>query len=178
MNILEPYTESAPKFKNFIAPEIEQLLNYRINQEELSSRIYLAMSICLKDKGYFNAAKLWAKYSAEELTHATWAREYLESHNILPATLSIGEVENYYESLIDVIDKTLEHEILITEQCSELAKACLESADMLTFTLASKYCKEQSEELGKAWDIKNLMETYGKDRLNLALLDHQLAEYI
>jgi hypothetical protein len=34
-------------------------LNYRVQQEEYSSRIYLAMSMWLNNNGYLNAAKTW-----------------------------------------------------------------------------------------------------------------------
>jgi ferritin len=37
---------------------------------------------------------------------------------------------------------------------------------------------EQIEEMDKAWNLVNLLEVYGTDRLALALLDHQLAEYL
>ena len=40
-----------------------KLLNYRINQEEYSSRIYYAMSVWLDNAGYTSAAQLWKAYS-------------------------------------------------------------------------------------------------------------------
>ena len=52
---------------NGIIPEkIVTLLNYRINQEELSSRLYLAMSEWLEIAGFLGASKLWGSYSDEE----------------------------------------------------------------------------------------------------------------
>ena len=59
-------------------------LNYRIQQEELSSRIYLAMSLWLSNEGYLGAGALWRKYSNEEMGHADWAREYLLSMGVTP----------------------------------------------------------------------------------------------
>ena len=65
-----------------ISEKIIQLLNYRIQQEEFSSRLYLAMSVWLDFKGYFGASKLWKKYSEEEKAHSEWAYKYLLELNI------------------------------------------------------------------------------------------------
>ena len=42
-----------------------EYLNYRIQQEEYSSRIYMAMTMWLDEKGFKGAAALWRKYSDE-----------------------------------------------------------------------------------------------------------------
>lgn len=153
------------------------LLNYRINQEELSSRIYLAMSVWADNKSYFNAAKLWKKYSDEEFNHANWAREVLLSFNKLPCTDAIGMPPNEFTGLNDLITQTLEHETLITLQCKELLQYAL-TEDLLIFPLAQKYVAEQVEEMRKAYDLVSLLENYGTDKLALALLDHELEGYI
>lgn len=171
-------TISTSTKSNFLSDKIITLLNYRINQEEESSRIYKSMSIWLDDKAYFNASKLWDKYSGEELTHANWAREHLLSFNIRPETQPIKEVPNEFSGLDDIIRKTLEHETMVTNQCKDLAKATQDEGDTLTYTLAHKYCAEQCEEMKKSWDLINLLETYGTEKLNLALLDHQLESYL
>jgi len=49
-----------------ITDKLVKLLQYRIEQEEYSVRLYKAMSICLSYKGYKGAAALFEKYSVEE----------------------------------------------------------------------------------------------------------------
>lgn len=161
-----------------LSENIISQLNARINSEELSSRTYLAMSLWLEDKAYFNAAKLWAKYASEENNHADWAREHLLSFNIRPKTMSLMPVENEYTGLDDIIRKTLEHEMKVTYECKMLAKAALEEMDMNTFVLAQKYVKEQNEELDKAYSLTSLLDVYGTDKLNLALLDHAIEDML
>ena len=169
---------TTPMKSNFLSDKIITLLNYRINQEEESSRIYKSMSIWLDDKAYFNASKLWQKYSDEELKHAEWAREHLLSFNIRPETQPIGPVPNDFTGLDDIIRKTLEHETVVTQQCKDLAKTAQDENDTLTYTLALKYCAEQVEEMKKSFDLVNLLDTYGAEKLALALLDHQLESYL
>jgi ferritin len=157
--------------------ETIELLNYRINQEELSSRIYLAMSLWLEDRAYFNSAKLWKKYSDEELGHAEWARDFLLAYNHKPCTDPIGVVPNEFNGLDDIINQTLQHETLITNQCKELLKHALE-VELLVMPLAEKYVREQAEEMQKAYDLVTLLNNYGVGQLNLALLDHEIERFL
>lgn len=169
-------SSGAQKPYTFLSDKIVDLLNFRILEEEKSSRIYLAFSLELQDKAYFNAAKLYKKYSDEELVHANKAREYLMSFNILPKTQPIPSVENEVGGLVEIINKTLEHEALVTQQCKDLAKAAMEDGDYLTFALAHFYLEEQREELEKSWDYKNHIETFGTDKIALKLLDDYIGE--
>ena len=164
--------------ESVISQRIIDLLNFRIQREELSARIYLAMHLWLEDKAYFNAAKIWHNNYEEEKSHANWAREYLLSLDIRPHTQPLEQVQEEYESLADIVRKSLEHELQITKECQELAKACMEEGDFLTYTLAHKYVSEQVEELKKSYDFVNLLEVYGEDKLNLALYDHELEKFV
>src|SRR5260221_2271468 len=75
-----------------ISPESITLLNFRIREEEISSRIYLAMSLWLENNAFLGAAKLWRKYSNEETTHAEWARKYLLSLGITPEVPALDSI--------------------------------------------------------------------------------------
>lgn len=157
-----------------LSDNIINLLQFRINYEEYSSRKYLAMSLWLTNIGYFNSGKLYKRYSEEELVHAGYARDFLLSFNIQPETRTIDGVSTSFSSLGEIIRMTLTHEIEVTKQCQELAKVAMQEGDMLTFSLGQKYCSEQVEELSKANDLLNLLNVYGEDKLALALLDHQI----
>lgn len=176
--VTNTFTKTKTMSTKFLSDNIIKMLNHRINSEELSSRIYLSMHLWLEDKGYFNAAKLWKKYSDEELKHADWSREHLLSFNIRPDTMPLSPVPNDFKGLGDIIRQTLEHETLVTQECQELALACQKENNVVTYTLAHKYCSEQVEEMQKAYDLINLLDVYGEDKLALALLDHELERFI
>ena len=100
----------------------EKLLNYRIEQEESSARLYLAMSMCLNNEGYTGAAKLWKKYSDEEMAHANWAREYLLAMGVTPSTPKLAEPKSEFPGcLAEIIRDSFEHEIVVTKQIKALA---------------------------------------------------------
>lgn len=161
---------------NIINNEIIRLLNYRINQEELSSRIYLAMSIWLNNNGFTGSASLFDKYSKEELVHADKARNYLLDLNILPETLPLKSVVEEFNSLPQIIKMAYDHEVDITNQCKNLATACGNENDFMTLNVALWYLNEQVEELAKTQLLLDKLEAFGSDKIALRLLDNELAE--
>lgn len=159
-----------------ISNKIIDLLSYRIEQEELSSRIYLAMSIWLGFNGYTGAEKLWKSYSEEEIDHSKWAYEYLLALNIKPNVPSIKEPEQNFKGLPQIIAKSYEHEVDITNQVTELTKIAQQEGDFMTFELGLRYCKEQVNELDKTQLLIDKLEAFGTDRVALKLLDQELGE--
>ena len=154
--------------------KIIELLNYRVEQEQLSSRIYEQMSMFLGNKGYVNTAKLYAKYASEELGHAEWAKTYLLSYNIEPELHPLPAPSTEYSTLQEVLDLTLEHEMDITKQCNELARIAQEMAYFTCFDLALKYCREQVEEIDKAYTLKDMYALSNND----LLFDHAVEDLI
>ena len=154
------------------------LLEYRIEQEELSSRLYEQMSLYLDDKGYKMFSKLYKKYASEEMNHSGWSKEYLLSFGITPKLKSLSSPECEFEGLPDIINKTLEHEIEISKQCKALARFAKDTDDYLLFDLAMRYCKEQIDELEKAQSLVDLLLTVGTDLHSLFLLDSNLKKYV
>jgi ferritin len=162
-----------------ISENMIKLLNFRIEQEEYSSRLYKAMGICMDYKGYSGAAKLFKKYSDEEAAHAEWAYSYLLDLDIRPTVPAIQAPPPEFEGLLQVIDKAYKHELMITKQCEELAKAALTEGSFMTLALAQKYLKEQVEELSKVIFWLDRIEVLGGSKITpdgLFLLDKEMGE--
>lgn len=160
----------------WINKSIEDLVNYRIQQEELSSRIYLAMSKWLTKNGYFGASKLFKKWSDEELVHAGFAYTYLEDLNIQPCVPELEKVEENFTSLKEIVQKAFEHEMVVTEQCNELTKAAMSANDFMTMTLGQKYMLEQQEEIAKTTYWNDRILAFGVDKTALLVIDNEMGE--
>lgn len=154
------------------------MLNFRIQQEELSSRIYLAMSMYLNNQGYMNAAALWKKYSEEELVHADFARDYLLAMGVQPNTPVLESPQQTFAGLPDIIKLSYQHEIDVTNQCKELAACALKEGDFQLFTLAQKYLTEQIEEQDKTQTLLDQLNSFGEDKIALRLFDQELRNYL
>ena len=150
-------------------------LNYRVQQEELSSRIYKAMSMWLNNNGYIGAAKLWLKYSDEELTHSDWAREYLLAMGVQPTTPKLDAPTQNFTGLPEIIQLSYEHEIVVTKQCKQLAADSFKEGDHMLYQLALKYVKEQVEEHEKMQNWVDRLTAFGEDKLAMRFLDEEMA---
>lgn len=152
------------------------LLHYRIEQEEQSARIYLWMTQWLSDRGYVWAAKLFQKYSDEELNHANKAREMLLAHGIQPKTPSLQSPKEEFTGLSEIVKLWHAHEIDITKQCQELTKAALAEWNYMVAELGLWYSKEQVEELDKFQNWLDRLEAFWEEKDLLRLLDEEMGD--
>lgn len=160
-----------------IDTQIIELLQYRIQQEEISSRLYESMSRWLDFKGFSGASKLWKKYSTEELTHVGWVTEYLQNLNILPETRAIEQPQMTFKSLPNIVALSMKHEVEILAQCSELMNKCKEIGDNQTLTLAHKFVAEQNEEIGKLTFWIDQLNLFGDTGASLMMIDEKMGSY-
>ena len=158
-----------------LSDNIISKLNYRIQQEEMSSRIYFGMANWLEFMGYTGAAKLWRKYS-EEKGHAKIVVDYLLDLNILPNISELEKPQTEFKSLEQIIALSYKHEVDITNQCKELASLSFKEGDFMTFNLAQKFVTEQVEELKKTQLWIDKLSLFGNDRIALRLLDNEMGE--
>lgn len=139
--------------KILLSKSIIDAMNFRIQQEEHSARLYEQMRLWFADKGYKNFAKLYEGYVTDEMTHAGWAKSFLLDYNLQPELKALPSPYAEYTSCIDILEATLEHEILVTNQVSELTELAVKEKNYVLQALGLKYTAEQQEELGKSYDI-------------------------
>lgn len=169
--------KSNPASKNpFASDEAIKFLNYRIEMEEASSRIYESMSLWLDNEGYLGAAKAFKKDAEDERTHAQWAKQYLLDMGIQPTLSALPKPEQNFTGLEQIFQKSYDHELLITEECNEMASKAMKSGDHLLYHLASKYMGEQQEELGKVITRLDRLSIIGTEKTGLLIIDQELGE--
>lgn len=159
---------------DFLSQTIVDLLNYRIEQEEFSSRLYLSMSLWLTNEGYLGAGKLFKKFSDEELLHAEKAKEMLLANGLQPITPALEKPEQDFKSLPKVIEMAFDHEKEITRQCYDLTKAAFKEDNFMVAELGLWYAKEQAEELDKFQNLMDRLEAFGTDPDLLRELDDEM----
>lgn len=171
-------TKEVPPAKTMnplITPDCVDYLNYRIQQEEYSARIYLSMAMWLENKGYSGAGALWKKYSTEEMAHADIARKFLLSFGIQPLTPRLDPPSQNYSGLPEIIKMSYEHEIQVSAQIQNMADHALEYKNHMLYELCLAYLKEQVEEHEKTQTWMDKLEAFGTDKIALRLLDNEMA---
>lgn len=139
-----------------ISQEAINMLQYRIQQEQYSSKLYEQMSLYLNNEAYLNMAKVWAKFSEEELKHAELAKKYLLSFNVMPELMVIEEPINDFKDAKDIIQKTFDHEVILFNQIKELSNKAMELKDWSLFTLAQEYLEIQVGELDEVYNLVDI----------------------
>ena len=160
--------------ENLLDNKIVELLNYRIQQEEYSARLYMQMSLWLDNKGYKHISKLYKNYSKEERQHAQWACDFLLNHGVTPELNTLESPYVEYKDCFEVLEDTLKHERDILKQCEELAQKAGELKSYALQSLAFKYCEEQVDEIGKAIDLLD----HAKLTSDMLVLDHYEERYL
>jgi ferritin len=161
----------------FASDECIKMLNFRIEQEEQSSRIYEAMSLWLNDNGFKGAAKRWKQDSLDELKHAGWAKEFLLAMGCQPKLPALKEPVQEFEGLLDIVIQSYDHEIMVTEQCNDLAKYAIGYGNHLLYQLAIKYLTEQFEEIMVSQDRIDRLTMAGNDKIAILLIDQELGDF-
>jgi ferritin len=181
MDVLQPSegaSKEMPSTKT-INPLIDEScishLNYRVQQEEYSARIYMAMSMWLNNKGYVNAAAVWRTYSDEEMKHADIARTYLLSFGIQPVTPRLDQPKQNFSGLPEIIKLSFDHEVVVSKQIKDMANHALADGDHMLYELCLAYLKEQVEEHNKMQNWVDQLEAFGTDKIAMRLLDHEMA---
>jgi ferritin len=179
LEAVETIAKPITKNKNvLLSDECVDYLNYRVQQEEYSGRIYLSMSLWLDNNGYVNGAKLWRKYSDEEMKHADIARDYLLAMGVQPATPELEQPEQNFTGFPQIIRESYQHEIDITNQIKELASDTFKKGDHMLYELALGYLKEQVEEHAKMQNWMDQLVAFGEDKIAMRLLDHEIKDYL
>ena len=142
--------------RKLLSQDVVDVMNYRIQQEEFSARLYEQMKMWFDNKGYKNLSKLYEEYVNDEMTHAGWAKSYLLDYGIVPQLKPLASPYVEYKDCKDIFNATLEHEQVVTSQVAELASKSLKIGNFVLHALALKYCAEQQEEIGKSINLLDI----------------------
>jgi hypothetical protein len=91
-----------------ILPEMMDLLNNQIKQEQQASSSYLAMASWCDQNGFINSAKLFYAQSEEEREHMMKIFTYVVDNGGSPISPSIDPVNHSFLSLTDVFHSALD----------------------------------------------------------------------
>jgi ferritin len=157
-----------------INKNVEKAINEQIMHEEHSSRIYLAMGSWCSANGYPGAAKFLFRQSDEERIHQLKLLHYLNDRTGYAVLTKLPEPDSKFNSLKEVFEKVLEHEIFITSSINKLYEIALKEKDYNTAAFLQWYINEQVEEESNSRNILDMINLVGKSG-NYFMLDKELA---
>lgn len=160
-----------------LSETIVSLLNRQINREFYSSNLYLQMSAWCEYKGLPGSGAFLKAHADEELAHGRKLFDYVHEAGGMPLIGSIANPPTEFASLVDVLEKTYEHEKSITASINELVGAALAEKDFSTFQFLQWYVSEQHEEEKLFRSILDKATLIGSEGRSLYFLDKEIRKF-
>ena len=129
-----------------IKKPLENALNEQINAEFHSAYIYLSMSSYFLSVGLGGYANWMRVQYQEELAHATRFFDYVNERGGRVKLSPIREVQVDFSGIVDVFEKTLEHEQVVTGMIDHLMDLSIQQSDHATKSFLQWFVDEQVEE--------------------------------
>jgi len=157
-----------------IKKALENVLNEQINAEFHSAYIYLSMSSYFLSVGLGGYANWMRVQYQEELAHATRFFDYLNERGGRVKLAPIGEVQVDFSGIVDVFEKTLEHEQVVTGMIDHLMDLSIQQSDHATKSFLQWFVDEQVEEEANVEQILNNLKLINGEGQGLLMMDREM----
>jgi ferritin len=158
-----------------LTEKLEKALIEQIRAEEESSRLYLSMASWCESKGYAGAAAFLFEHATEERMHALKLLSYVNDRGGHARILALEEPQASFNSLQEVFEKVLEHEIKVTALINELVQITMEEKDYTSNNFLQWFVTEQIEEESLARGILDKFSLAAGEKGGLFHIDKELA---
>jgi ferritin len=159
-----------------ISKTMQDSLNAQINLEQASAQLYLAMSSHCEAQSFRGFAH-WLKVQAgEETAHALKLVDFLLARKGTLALKAIAAPPTGFGGVIEVFEKTLEHEKAITGRINALFEQARSEKDFASEIALQWYVTEQVEEESRVGLIVDHLHAVGDKGGAIWYLDSRLAK--
>jgi ferritin len=160
-----------------LSKSIEKAFNHQLNVEFYSSYLYLAMSAYAASKN-FNGMAHFLKFKAlEEREHALKFFDYIQDRRSKINLMDIKAKSIEFKSILDLFEKSFEHECSVTKSINELINLTDSEKDYCSKAFLHYFAIEQIEEEKTALDIVEKLKIIKSDGPALFMLDKELKSY-
>ncbi|HKJ43041.1 MAG TPA: ferritin [Sunxiuqinia sp.] len=149
-------------------------LNKQINAEMYSAYLYLSMSAYFEDKGLTGFANWMKVQFKEEQGHALKIFDFVNDRNGRVVLEPIAEVPSEFDGVIDVFEKSLEHEQKVTDMINQLVDTAVEASDHATQSFLKWFVDEQVEEEANVHELLDNLRLIGGQGNGLFMLNREL----
>ncbi len=159
-----------------ISKTMQDSINAQIQLEQASSQLYLAMGAHCEGRSFRGFAH-WLKVQAgEETKHALKLVEFLLDRQGKLELRAIPAPSNDFGGVIDVFERTLEHEKNISARINALFEQARREKDYATEIALQWYVNEQVEEESQVQQIVDHLRAVGDKGGGIWFLDSRMAK--
>lgn len=151
-------------------------INEQINAEQYSAFLYLSMSAYFNDIGLPGFANWMYIQYQEELSHANKLFDYVNERNARVVLKGIDQMPSDFDGVIDVFEKTLTHEKLVTGLINDLVDIAIEERDHATQSFLQWFVDEQVEEESNVQEILDTLRLIDGQGNGIFMLDREMRQ--
>ncbi len=159
-----------------ISEKMNAALNAQVTKEMYSAYLYMAMSSYSSSIGLKGFAGWFMVQYHEEMYHAMKIYEYIHRQAGEVALKAIDEPPAAFEGALDMFEKTLAHEQMVTRSINDLMDIALSEKDHATQIFLQWYVTEQVEEEENDNDIIAQLKRIKDNPQGLMMLDRELGQ--
>lgn len=161
-----------------ISPKMTAALNTHLNKELYSAHLYLSMSSYATYIGLKGTANWFMVQYQEEMVHFMKFYGYINSQGQHVQLGGLEPIPAEFASFLDLFEKTLAHEQIITRCINELMDLAITEKDHATQIFLQWFITEQIEEEENDREIIGKLKLIGDHGHGLLMLDTELAARI
>lgn len=140
-------------------------LSLRLKDEQKAYRMYRYFANCLRNSGYFLAAKYFEGEAVEELEHAHILEKYATDWNTELEFLTL-ETPTEADGMVEIFEEAYKFEYYLLEEYSKNAVECLEDGDMSTFNFLQQFIAIQTKAVAEYADKLNMLALFDQTDKN------------
>ena len=159
-----------------INKKMSDSLNAHMNLELFSAHLYLVMSSCANELGLKGTANWFFVQYREEMAHFMKFYAYLADQGVVISIPAGKAVPNKYKSLLDMVQKTLAHEQLITSCINDLSEQAVKEKDHATQIFLQWFVTEQIEEENNDRDLIAKLKLVGDNGYGILMIDAEMGQ--
>ncbi len=153
-------------------------INEQINAEQYAAFLYLSMSAYFNNIGLPGFANWMYIQYQEELSHANKLFDYVNERNARVVLKGIDQMPSDFDGVIDVFEKTLAHEKLVTGLINNLVDIAIEERDHATQSFLQWFVDEQVEEEANVQEILDTLRLIDGQGNGIFMLDREMRQRV
>ena len=161
-----------------ISEKIAKLINEQITHEQYAAQYYLSMSAWFSAQDLDGIANYFRVQSKEEMMHAEKMFDFL---NDVGGEIIIGAIDkppHKFSNAIEIFEKALEHEKIVTKSIFNIVKNANEEGDFATVSFMQWFINEQVEEEASASQLVTKIKMVSDNPSALYLFDQELSQRV
>lgn len=161
-----------------IKKEVLDALNEQINAESYSAYMYLSMAAYFENMGLSGFANWMKVQYQEESAHSLKFFNYVTERGGKVMLKAIDQVPVDFNGIVDVYEKTLAHENLVTDLINNLMNIAVKASDHATQSFLKWFIDEQVEEEANVEKILATLKLINGQGNGLFMMDRELSQRV